>query len=149
MAINGHQDIGPVPGNGTSVVPGPLKRARARKSAGSRPTAKAPTSLPKEILFKELPDPQKRPEPPYLWIDFPQQGEILLGPAYVIRMGIGGAATVEISIDKGSWRPCRSTSGYWWYDWSSISRGKHTLVVRMQTPDGRWFRTPVRTCEYR
>jgi len=56
---------------------------------------------------------------------------------------------LDICIDKGPWISCRPTSGYWWYDWSGIAPGKHTLVARMRTPDGRRYRTPVRTCEYR
>ena len=49
---------------------------------------------------------------------------------------MGGAEQVEISIDGGVWQNCRLTSGYWWYDWSAIRPGRHTLVARMRTPDG-------------
>ncbi len=104
---------------------------------------------PGEIVFRELPNPYHPPQPPFLWTDFPQEAEILKGPVYNIRLGAGGAENVEISIDKSPWRPCRLTSGYWWYDWSNIPMGKHTLVTRMQTTDGRRFRTPTRTCERR
>jgi hypothetical protein len=62
---------------------------------------------------------------------------------------VGGAQHTELSIDGGVWQNCRLTSGYWWYDWSGIQPGRHTLVARMRTSDGRWYRTPPRTCERR
>jgi len=102
-----------------------------------------------EILFTQEPNPYRQPAPPYIWIDFPTQSENLRAPTYVIRLGAGGTDLVEISIDKSPWLPCRLTSGYWWYDWSGIARGKHKLAARMRTPDGRWFKTPLRQCDYR
>ena len=97
-----------------------------------------------ETLFTAEPNPYQQPVPPYVWIDHPQQKEMLHAADYVIRLGVGGAETVELSIDQGSWQPCRATSGYWWYDWTNASLGAHTLVARIKTFDGSWFRTPDR-----
>ncbi len=137
----------------------PPKRKSTRKTGSSpargqtTPEAKRPvtraSSGPTEILFTQEPNPLREPVPPYIWIDHPLQGEILKAPVYVIRLGVGGADLVEISIDKSPWLPCRLTSGYWWYDWAAISKGKHTVVARMRTSDGRWFKTPPRVCDYR
>lgn len=135
-----------------------LKKSTTKKTPAARTPAPTPaaakpviirSSGPLEILFTQEPNPHRQPEPPYIWIDYPQQAEVLRGPQYVIRLGVGGADLVEISLDKGAWLPCRLTAGYWWYDWSAITPGAHTLVARMRTPDGRWFKTPLRACEYR
>jgi hypothetical protein len=147
-------DSAVVPSNGQALNPSPKKKSAKKSSLASRisSAAKAATVRvrgPVEILFTQEPNPYRQPEPPYIWIDFPTQLEALLAPAYVVRLGVGGADLVEISIDKSAWLPCRLTSGYWWYDWSNIAHGKHTLVARMRTPDGRWFKTPLRQCEFR
>lgn len=137
--------------NGTSTSTKGRKTKSPRKTSGvaSARSAAPSSAAPAEILFEELPNPFHQPVPPYIWIDFPEQGERLLGPIYNIRLGVGGADQVEISIDDGVWQDCRLTSGYWWYDWSAIRPGRHTLVARMRTADGRWYRTPNRNCEYR
>ena len=150
-----------IPGNGSLGTSTPAKRKAAQRKTGSpsrapglpapkraSPTAPVATE-PTEIVFKELPNPYRQPEPPYIWIDHPQEGDRLNSAEYVIRLGIGGAETAELSIDKGAWRPCRFASGYWWFDWKNIPSGKHTLTARMKTADGRWFRTPPRVCERR
>jgi hypothetical protein len=127
------------------------KRRSVSKAVGNsiKNAVKKATTTSLETVFKDEPNPYKTPIPPYIWIDHPTQGEKLSAPTYVIRLGVGGADTVEISIDKSPWQPCRLASGYWWFDWSAIKSGKHTLVARMRTTDGRWFKTPPRTCDYR
>lgn len=134
-----------------SIVNGSgVKKRAPRKAAASPAKALArEATLGEEILFKDEPNPYQAPVAPYIWIDFPTPNETLRGPVYVVRLGVGGATTVELSIDKGPWLPCRHTSGYWWYDWSAIGAGKHTLVARMRTADGQWYRTPPRTCTNR
>jgi hypothetical protein len=104
---------------------------------------------PVETLFTQEPNPFQAPSAPYIWIDYPTQSETLRASSYNVRLGVGGADLVEISIDKSPWLPCRLTSGFWWYDWSNIASGKHTLVARMRTSDNRWFKTPPRACTYR
>jgi hypothetical protein len=153
MASNGINNTQTVAGNPVSTPskrkPAPRKTPAAGRPAPAPARKPATSGGPTEILFKELPNPYRQPEPPFIWIDFPQQNERLFVPEYVIRLGAGGADAVELSLDKGDWLPCRLTSGYWWFDWANIAPGKHTLVARMRTIDGRWFRTPPRTCEYR
>jgi hypothetical protein len=127
----------------------PAKSATAGKKSTRKESAKkVDTTASTEILFKEEPRPGLEAVPPYIWIDHPIQGERFFAPVYVIRMGVGGAERVEISIDKGAWRECRLTSGYWWYDWKDIARGKHALVARMKTAGGQWYRTPSRNIDY-
>jgi len=145
MALN---DASVLSGNGQTSTP-VTKRKSARKAPTTAKRASTRTAVPQEILFTQEPNPFREPVPPYIWIDFPLQNEVLNAPVYVIRMGVGGADLVEMSIDKSAWLPCRLTSGYWWFDWSKIAKGKHTLVARMRTPDGRWFKTPPRLCDYK
>jgi hypothetical protein len=138
--------------NPTFTLPakeGKKKAARKAAAPSGSTTQAAPVAPAAEILFKGIPNPYHPPQPPFIWIDFPEERERLRGPVYTIRLGVGGAQQVEISIDGGPWHPCRLTSGYWWFDWSGIRLGKHTLAARMRTFDGRTFRTPARACEYR
>lgn len=131
----------------------PAKKRKAPSKAA--PKASAPKAAAKkkifstDILFTAEPIHGQEPTPPFIWVDYPQEGEKLLGPTYVIRLGIGGADSVEIAIDKGPWQPCRFTAGYWWYDWDNIAQGKHTLVARMKTSDGKTYRTPPRSCAFK
>lgn len=141
---------------GTGTTSGTRKRkAATRKTAGVSPAVpkaavqKASSSASAaEIVFTNPPTPGQEPIPPYIWIDYPQQKERLNAEKYVIRLGVGGAEVVELSIDRGPWQACRLTSGYWWFDWAAISRGRHTLTARMRTAGGQWYRTPERSCEY-
>lgn len=141
-----------LPGKETLAPTSKRKTAVRRVAASGAKTSitrRKVAPAPAEILFKDLPNPFQTPIPPYIWIDHPQDGERLQGPVYVIRLGVGGADAVELSVDKGPWAECRLTSGYWWYDWEGIAPGKHTLVARMRAPDGRWFRTPPCRLEYK
>ncbi len=147
-----HGSSNPLISDVSSTVPAKKSRVRTPRKTGGSVSARSAAGRseePTEIVFKELPNPYHLPQPPFIWIDHPEQNERLLGPVYVVRLGIGGAKKVEMSVDGGAWQPCRLTSGYWWFDWSAIQRGKHTLIARMQTEDGRVFRTPTRNCEYR
>ena len=152
MALNNSQNSQTIPGNGTSIAGGAAKRKSSGKTpptASTRAAKKPAAAKSREILFKELPNPYQTPVAPYIWIDHPENHERLSGPTYVIRLGVGGAEAVELSIDKRPWLPCRLNSGYWWFDWAAIAPGKHQLVARMKAVDGRWFRTPSRSCDYR
>lgn len=142
-------------GNGEASAPS--TKRKGKKSASSvrdQVTAAAKRFVgraesPTEILFTQEPNPFHAPTAPYIWIDHPTQNEVLSAPQYNIRMGVGGADQVEISIDKSPWLPCRLTSGYWWYDWSNIAPGKHTLTARMRTSGNQWYKTPPRACTRR
>ena len=142
--------------NGEPSAPSSKRKAVRKTGAAVRDQVTAAAkrlvtraSGPVETLFTQEPKPHHTPVAPYIWIDFPAQNETLRGPQYHVRLGVGGAELVEISIDKSPWLPCRLTSGYWWYDWSAIAAGKHQLVARMRTTDNRWFKTPLRACTYR
>ena len=142
-------------GNGEGTAQSTKKKAKKSASSVREQVTAAAKRLvnrspaPVEILFTQEPNPFRAPEAPYIWIDYPTQSEVLHGSSYNVRLGVGGADLVEISIDKSPWLPCRLTSGFWWYDWSNIAPGKHTLVARMRTSDNRWFKTPPRACTYR
>jgi len=142
-------------GNGEATAQsGKRKGKKSVSSVRDQVTAAAKrlvnrSSGPVETLYDQEPNPFHAPEAPYIWIDYPTQDEALQSPEYHVRLGVGGADLVEISIDKSPWLPCRLTSGYWWYDWSDIPPGKHQLVARMRTSDNRWFKTPPRACNRR
>ncbi|MDO8716974.1 MAG: hypothetical protein Q7J73_09265 [Dehalococcoidales bacterium] len=75
-------------------------------------------------------------------LDHPQQGEKITAPQYTFRVGtIGDIARVEISLNEGSWRPCRNSVGYWWYDWADYAGGRYQVVARLQAKDGHLFTT--------
>ena len=126
------------------VAPPKPNATTAPKKAGRKKSAAA---APTEILFKDKPNPALSPAPPFIWIDHPQQDERLYASHYSIRLGVGGAIEVEISIDRSPWRPCRFDSGYWWFDWHDIPVGKHVLAARLKTSGGQWYRTPPRNVE--
>ena len=69
-------------------------------------------------------------------VDYPQADEVVTSPRYTIRIGAIKAAKVEVFIDAGPWKPCRSAAGYWWYDWSDYLPGKHLIKAQALTEDG-------------
>ena len=77
-------------------------------------------------------------------VDFPQAGEIVTARQYTIRLGAIDAAKAEVSIDNGSWQPCRFAVGYFWYDWAFYEPGKHTIKARVGTRDGHTIASPLR-----
>lgn len=71
-------------------------------------------------------------------LDHPQQGETITSPQYTFRVGTAGdIERVAVSIDQGPWRPCRNSSGYWWYDWSGYTEGRYQAEAKAHTKDGR------------
>lgn len=70
-------------------------------------------------------------------IDYPQQDQVVTSATYSFRVGgPDSLASMEVSVDRGPWRECRRSCGYWWFDWSGYSNGEHTLVARGQNRDG-------------
>lgn len=64
-------------------------------------------------------------------VEFPDEGETLIGTSYAFRISATPAAkAVELAIDRGDWRPCREAVGYWWYDWSGYKDGEHEAAAR-------------------
>ena len=71
-------------------------------------------------------------------VDHPQDGERIIGSHYAFRISApGDIERVEVSINQGSWESCREAAGYWWYDWSGDAVGKHQIMARAQTKDGK------------
>lgn len=76
-------------------------------------------------------------------IDYPKIGEKLNPNHYAIRISASGGDNIQISIDKNDWMPCRQEGGYYWFDWHSISEGRHEIVARMKLQTGRFEESRV------
>lgn len=77
---------------------------------------------------------EARPE-----IEYPGKGETIVSPTYTIRVAAPPSAeALDVSIDQGSWRPCRKDVGYWWFDWAGYSDGEHDVIARIRGRNGRW-----------
>lgn len=70
-------------------------------------------------------------------IDYPGSGEVVTAPHCSLRIAAGDGASVQVSIDGGSWQPCRFDRGYWWYDWDGYRSGYHLLSAQASGADGR------------
>ncbi|MEI7529888.1 MAG: hypothetical protein WCK76_13210, partial [Elusimicrobiota bacterium] len=66
---------------------------------------------------------------------------------YTIRVSASNAHGLDISINDGTWQPCRHSVGYWWYDWSNFTPGTHQLVARMRTNNGEYLISKRRRCK--
>lgn len=74
---------------------------------------------------------------PAVLVEFPAEGDIVAGPYYTFQIStVPGSNGVEVSIDKGDWKPCREALGLWWHDWSGYEKGAHELTARTRTGDG-------------
>ena len=72
-----------------------------------------------------------------LAVDFPAQNEKIISDEYTFRVDAPlDCAAVEIAVDQGPWRPCRSASGYWWHDWFGYDDGEHEIAARLTTAEG-------------
>lgn len=80
-------------------------------------------------------------------IDYPREGDVLSPVHYAVRISPGPSQGVAISIDDGSWQPCRPAAGHYWFDWVKPSKGAHILIVRSQTPGGRFLKSDRRNCK--
>ena len=77
------------------------------------------------------------PSKPYVVIDFPVTSETVSGLHYAIRMGSSDDNnSVQIQFNGGEWLPCRSTAGYWWYDWGYFIPGTYKIVARLVDAEG-------------
>lgn len=69
-------------------------------------------------------------------VEYPVEDEKITGNSYTFRVAATpGAKAVELSIDKGDWRPCREAAGFWWYDWSGFQDGEHEATARTHVGD--------------
>jgi hypothetical protein len=99
------------------------------------------------LIEKNLPTAQKSAKPkPSVAIDYPANGEKIQPHQYSVRIGAGGAESVELAVDKGDWQNCRQSAGYWWYDWHSIPKGKHKITARIKLPNGKVKKSATVRC---
>src|SRR5262245_53272001 len=61
----------------------PRAPKKVNGSASARSAAPRDSEAPTEVLFKDPPNPYAIPQPPYIWIDHPEQSERLLSAVYV------------------------------------------------------------------
>lgn len=103
--------------------------------------------MPKKFSSKQTQIPKEIKQPPqkktpvkkvtlsqpetFVNIDHPTNGEIIGAHHYSIRISTNASGKVDISIDGGDWQPCRSSVGFWWFDWHHIPSGSHKIVVRI------------------
>lgn len=70
-------------------------------------------------------------------IDYPFEGELVSGKEYTVRVSAPkDADRVELCLNNGPWRPCRSAAGYWWLDCREFPRGDCQARARIHTPAG-------------
>lgn len=80
-------------------------------------------------------------------IDYPSQDQTINSSTYTIRVGAPeNLVSMEISIDRGPWKPARRACGYWWFDWAHYPGGEHVIVARGQTRDGSPVGSTPRRC---
>lgn len=67
-------------------------------------------------------------------VDYPQESEVIQSSEYSLRISAPeSVAGVEICINHGSWEPCRSAVGFWWYDWSGYKSGEYRVTARISS----------------
>ena len=114
--------------SGSSSAPAPTVKKAA---------AKAVTEKPAVVEVKGT----------YVVIDHPAEGELVSGLAYVMRLGASAGGRVELSVNNGSWSPCRHSAGYWWFDWGYYKPGPHSITARLVDDKGKIIKkSAVRKC---
>jgi hypothetical protein len=85
---------------------------------------------------------------PRLEVEYPAADEVVGSAHYTFRISsTEGLVEAEISIDRGSWQPCRHACGLWWYDWSGYAAGSHQVAARGIARDGRHLNSTFRRFE--
>lgn len=82
----------------------------------------------------------------YVVIDYPTEGEIVSGLAYVMRLGASADGSVEVSVNGADWSPCRHAAGFWWFDWGYYVPGPHKITARLIDATGKVLKTSIRKC---
>jgi hypothetical protein len=84
-------------------------------------------------------------EQPRLEVEYPAADEVIGSSHYTFRISATEALVqAEISIDRGSWQPCRHACGLWWYDWTGYGAGSHQVAARGVARDGRTLNSTFR-----
>jgi len=72
-------------------------------------------------------------------VDYPLDAEIVVSAHYTYRVSAApDAATVEVSVNGGDWRPCRESLGFWWFDWHGYKPGSHVVTARAEKKTGKF-----------
>jgi hypothetical protein len=79
-------------------------------------------------------------------IDYPKEEELVLSGHYAIRVSGSPDAQVELSINNGEWFGCRTSLGFYWFDWSPSDLGETVLKARVRSGNGRWKTSAERFC---
>lgn len=74
----------------------------------------------------------KAKETEFVAIDYPADREIIMQGSYSVRVRSSESYIPEVSIDGGSWKQCRPSVGFWWYDWDGFSVGTHMIEARIR-----------------
>jgi hypothetical protein len=69
-------------------------------------------------------------------LESPEEGELITRSHFSFRISAEDAKQVCVSIDGGSWRPCRPEAGLWRYDWVRFADGRHAVEAMMRSYDG-------------
>lgn len=80
-----------------------------------------------------------------LCIDYPASNDVVYCGHYSFRIGANGKKVgwVKVSVNGGSWQDCRTSNGYWWYDWWNFGTGTF-FAEALALVDGKEVRTPKR-----
>lgn len=81
-------------------------------------------------------EPAKRRDSDAVAIEYPAAGETVWSDRYTLRIAAQLDGFVEAAMDGGPWQACRASDGYWWFDWSGYTPGRHEAAVRWTGPDG-------------
>ncbi len=82
---------------------------------------------------------------PKLEVEYPPADEVVTSDHYTLRISSTEALVeAEVSIDRGSWQPCRHACGLWWYDWTGYGAGPHQVAARGIARDGRALNSMLR-----
>jgi hypothetical protein len=117
----------------------PVKKPRAKKTIAAavveaKPVVVKKPAKPRKKTVKQEQIPMEhegRYLGAYLTIDFPIENEVVSGLDYAIRIGASKDGFVELALNDGEWRPCRFSSGYWWFDWGYFTPGEYKISARL------------------
>jgi hypothetical protein len=83
--------------------------------------------------------------PAALAVEYPVPEELVSPERCIVQVsGPQDADRVEVSIDRGPWRPCVRACGYWWLDATELRPGEHRLCARGVLRDGTVVDAPLR-----
>ncbi|MFH2203705.1 MAG: hypothetical protein ABIJ96_11355 [Elusimicrobiota bacterium] len=92
---------------------------------------------------------KKTPAKPHartVFIDYPQDGEVIRPGDYTIRIGASAGHDVEVAFNGKGWSKCRAAAGYYWYDWKPEKPGKVRIVARARNGGNRTSRSLENRC---